>query len=533
MTPRTAETMRRTSVGALLVFWTACLTVQWSWALDASWASTLGAVVAVLSGLCLAGRGAFGVVRGVRGVLAGVGLTSAGASTIVAALCGLCSWGAVRAAGLLADQLVAAVVWSRVTWQAAAMAIQCVGMAPMALGLAVVLGPTVAGRDDEAAGGAGLVLWCRAGALGLAGFAVAWWLGVSFGAISAVTALLLLLAAGVLRTIPLADPVERAADEPGPGRMTRRGRRACCVVAGVVLSGGASLVGDVAGLGPAWCAVMLAAVLGLAGQVASKPRVAGAFSLGSDPRPVAGAMAVGVLVVLVASLAGLAVVPRGAAWRREEIGQLLAAAMAHRTEGKRWWVVASSSADAPSPMPSGVVAMRAAFEPAGLGDVTADDQLAGEFGADFLAALRAGRGRYDGIVLAPGRADGPAAWRCYAERTLRLCVGRLHERGVVLLRTQAGRDRGGDVLAVAGSFRRAVGSGWLAVAWGQGDMDILLAGPAGVVPRPAPRRGVVVVDLTTLAERWPQIESMKMTHPRGVLAPSPSTIEFGQWLRGQ
>jgi len=529
MNASTAETMRRTGVAAVLVFLTACLAVQWAWSLDASPTSTLGAVAAVLLGMCVAGRGARRAVWGVRRVLAAARLNSAGASSVVAAVCGLCSWGCVRAAALLGDELVAAVVWSRPTWQAASLAIQFVGMAPMALGLAVVLGPAGASRADEGPTVAAAALWCRAAAWGVGGFAVAWWLGVSLAAISAVTGLLL-LAAALLGTIPLAEP---AADASGRGsaRGPRPAGRACCVAVGVVLSTGVSLVAGLAGLGPAWCAAALAASMGLLGWTADRPSVRRAVSLGPDARPAAGALAVGVLMVQVAGVAGLAVTPRGPTWRREEIGQLLADAMAHRTDGRRWWVVASSSADAPAPMPPRLVAMRAAVEPSGLGDVTQDDQLPGEFGADFLAALRAGRGRYDGIVLAPGRADGPLAWRCYAERTLRLCAGRLNSGGAVLLRTQAGRESGGAVLAIAAAFRRTVGSGWLAVAWGEGQMDLLLAGPADVVPRPAPRRGVTVVDLAVLADRWPEVGPMKMTHPRGVFAPSPSAKEFGQWLR--
>ena len=529
MNAATAETVRRTGIAAALVFWTACLTVQWASSLDASSTTTLGAVAAVLLGLCAVGRAAPRAVRGVRRAVAAVGVSSAGAGGIVAAVCGLCSWGAVRAAAVVADELVAAVVWSRPTWQAASLAIQFVGMAPMALGLAVVLGPAAAGRDDEGAAGAGPPLWCSAAAWGLGVFAAAWWLGVSLAAISAVTGLLL-LAAAVLKYVPLPEPAERPA---APARSSRRRYWAYCVVVGVVLSVGTSLAADLAGLGPVWCAAVLAAALGLLGRLAGRARVRRAFSLGPGLRPAAGGLAVGVLIVLVAGMAGLAVVPRGPTWRREEIGQLLADAMAHRTEGRRWWVVASAAADAPARMPPDVVAKRAAVEPSALGDVTRDDQLPGEFGAEFLAALRAGRERYDGIVLAPARGDGPLAWRCYAERTLRLCVGRLHDRGAVLLRTQTDRDSGGDVLAIAAAFRRAVGSGWLAVAWGQGQMDILLAGPAGVVPRPVPPRGVVVVDLADLADRWPEVGPMRMTHPRGVFAPSPSAKEFGQWLRAR
>lgn len=103
----------------------------------------------------------------------------------------------------------------------------------------------------------------------------------------------------------------------------------------------------------------------------------------------------------------------------------------------------------------------------------------------------------------------------------------------MILRTQADRNRPGDVLAVAAAFRQAVGSGWAAVAWGEGQVDILLAGPTELVPAPAARRGVAVVDLRALADRWPQVGPLRMTHPRGVFAPAPTARAFGLWLRSK
>ena len=185
-------------------------------------------------------------------------------------------------------------------------------------------------------------------------------------------------------------------------------------------------------------------------------------------------------------------------------------------------------------MPPHVVAMRASVDPATLGDGDLGGALRGEFGGEFLAAVRAGRERYDGMVLAPARADGPLAWRCYSERTLRLCARRLGNRGTVILRTQAARDHCDDVLALAATFRRAFGPGWMAVAWGEGQMDVLMvAGGPEIAARPARRRGLVVVDLEALRERWPEVKPLRMTHPRGLLAPTTTAKTFGQWLRGR
>ena len=186
-------------------------------------------------------------------------------------------------------------------------------------------------------------------------------------------------------------------------------------------------------------------------------------------------------------------------------------------------------------MPPHVVAMRVPVDPAALGDGDLGGASRGEFGGEFLAAVRAGRERYDAMVLAPARADGPLAWRCYAERTLRLCARRLGNRGTVILRTQAARDHCDDVLALAATFRRAFGPGWMAIAWGEGQMDVLLVagGPDPTELRPGQRPGLVVVDLEALSTRWPEVKPLRMTHPRGIFAPSPTAKAFGQWLRGR
>jgi len=406
------------------------------------------------------------------------------------------------------------------------MALQFVGMAPMALALAATLG-----RDETV----DLAPSCRAASCGLAAFAVAWWLGLSLAALPVVTGLLLLAGAAIaLRRVPETPEHETGAPAAPPAARTRRIVWACIAAGALVLTAAASLVADLTGLGPAWSVALVAACLGAVGWMPA-PRTSHRLGPGDvSLRAAAAAAALGVLAVLAAGAAGLTVPARRDGWRKEAIGQVLAEALTRCPAGQRLWVVASGPPDVPAEMPPHVVAMRASVNPAALGDGEASKALRGEFGGRFLAAVRAGRERYDGMVMALGRADGPPAWRCYAERTLRLCARRLGEDGMVILRTQAARESASDVLALAATFRRVFGPGWMAIAWGEGQMDVLLvAGTARAALRPEPRRGMVVVDLEALGRRWPEIKPLRMTHPRGLLAPSTTARAFGQWLRGQ
>ena len=516
----------RTALGAVLVFQTACLAVLWTWALDASPASTLGAVAATLLGLCATARMAPRAVRLARRAGTRVGLSAPATIGAGVAICGLCSTGAVLAAPAMGDALVAGVLWSRVTWLAACGALQLVGMAPMALGLAATLG-----RDETV----DLALPCRAASCGLAAFAAAWWLGMSLAALPVVTGLLL-LAGSVIIVRRWRGAAEHEADTSPPPPAARRRRLGWACIAGgtLVLTAAGSLVADLTELGPAWSIALVAACLGAVGWRPHRRAARGLGPAQASLRVAGAASAMGVTAVLIAGAAGLTLPTRDTGWRKDAIGQVLAEVLARCPAGQRLWVVASSPRDVPAAMPPQVVTMRAAVDPASLGDGDPGRALRGEFGGEFLAAVRAGRERYDGVVLAPARADGPLAWRCYAQRTLRLCARRLGEGPAVILRTQAARENCSDVLALAATFRRVFGPGWMAVAWGEGQMDVLLvAGGAATGARPERRRGLVVVDLEALRERWPEVKPLRMTHPRGVLAPSPTARAFGQWLRGR
>ncbi len=103
---------------------------------------------------------------------------------------------------------------------------------------------------------------------------------------------------------------------------------------------------------------------------------------------------------------------------------------------------------------------------------------------------------YDGVFLAPLRADHPQAWRCYNDRILRRCrrltegaylewvpeLGKHVPRqtsGLVALRTQVAPGHVRRALSVARTYYNVVGSGWAVVAFrpGLAGMDMLLLGP--------------------------------------------------------
>jgi hypothetical protein len=110
------------------------------------------------------------------------------------------------------------------------------------------------------------------------------------------------------------------------------------------------------------------------------------------------------------------------------------------------------------------------------------------------------------VLLAPMPADHPDAWRCYAPPVLRRCRQKLHDGGVMVLRTQAGPGGIDDALAVARAFERVLGGGWAVVALVDGRLDMLLIGatePADAVGiarpwRPRAPAGAFVVPLERL-----------------------------------
>jgi len=205
-------------------------------------------------------------------------------------------------------------------------------------------------------------------------------------------------------------------------------------------------------------------------------------------------------------------------WRSDSVAAAAGELMA--LHPGRWWLVCAGSGDLPAPLPRGVTASMA------LPDRSAVSPGAGHairgYVGDYLDELTRDRRRYEGIYLCPLSASHPEAWRCYSPAALALCRAKLAGGGVLVLRTQVGRDGAEDALAVASSFERAVGDGWAVLAAGpDGGLDMMLIGPAGAAIRsehvegrsPEPVEGVLVVSL-------------------GVLLPSGRAVRpMGPWAR--
>lgn len=224
---------------------------------------------------------------------------------------------------------------------------------------------------------------------------------------------------------------------------------------------------------------------------------------------------------------GSGFLPKGRNLRSELITDCLAGVF-ERRKGK-WWIAASSSADLPSrerptestkndndspeneratvwtriyaaganPQPPSVPKKAQRWPPLSYSDPNffryARLNFVAEVGCDF----------YDGVFLAPLRADHPQAWRCYNDRILRRCrrlteggylewmeeLGRYVPKitsGLVVLRTQVGPGYVRRALSVARTYYNVVGSGWAVVAFkkparnekpGLKGMDMLLLGP--------------------------------------------------------
>jgi hypothetical protein len=168
---------------------------------------------------------------------------------------------------------------------------------------------------------------------------------------------------------------------------------------------------------------------------------------------------------------------------------------------------------------------------------------------------------YDGVFLAPIAADHPQAWRCYNEQILRRCktLAEMHNRnpegvtyGIVVLRTQVGRDRVRDALAVARTFHQAVRMGLAVVAVGRNGLDMLLVGPMEAIQAQYGKEGkkiledveanlvnlvrnepdVFVVPIEELWEAYPGISPIRIANPPGErLADTPKLEGLRSYLR--
>ena len=197
--------------------------------------------------------------------------------------------------------------------------------------------------------------------------------------------------------------------------------------------------------------------------------------------------------------------PSAARWRGEGVSAAAREVLAGRPG--RWWLVVGGADDSPRPLPATVLPCWAQPDRS-VGQLAVPDNERA-FAGDFLGDLSRDRRMYIGIYLCPMSACHPAAWRCFNPAVLANCREKLLPGGVLAVRTQVNGDGVGEVLAVAASFKLAVGSGWAVVALGpDGGLDTMLAGPEEALARPDPVNGALVVRLEALFEPGRSVRSI-------------------------
>ncbi|MFP4140152.1 MAG: hypothetical protein ACLFVY_06270 [Phycisphaerae bacterium] len=144
----------------------------------------------------------------------------------------------------------------------------------------------------------------------------------------------------------------------------------------------------------------------------------------------------------------------------------------------------------------------------------ADPTAIGRRGWDLPARLIVSRDHVDGVLYEPLPADHPSAWRAYCLTSMRR-LGAISAGGTVLLRTQAGVDRAPAALAVAVTYRHALGDGWAVLDLRGGSVDLLIAGPIHRVARPADVEGAIVVKLSTLVDALGPLRPIRVFRPGG------------------
>jgi hypothetical protein len=228
------------------------------------------------------------------------------------------------------------------------------------------------------------------------------------------------------------------------------------------------------------------------------------------------------------------VLPPTEAWRSERISELALEAMGGTGASGRWWIVATRGEHVTPSMPPLLRTVVGAPDPAAVGAGPWREQLAQGPRRDWLRGVWLGQGQLDGIALAGPPVDHPGAWRVFRFDALARAAGQLRrgaEPGPLLVRTQSHSGQVADVLALAVTYARAVGSGYLAITFLDEHVDLLLVGPADAVEPPAPLPGVFVVDLDALERTWPGVRPIRSFDAPGPLSPGPDVPEFVRRLK--
>lgn len=167
----------------------------------------------------------------------------------------------------------------------------------------------------------------------------------------------------------------------------------------------------------------------------------------------------------------------------EPVLSVLAGRLARARAG-RWWFVAGGAYH-PPPLAMEAPAMRAKMSfPDGVFGRLAKPLTGARRWGTFGRELPIRTAAFDGIYLAGLPADHPDAWCMYSQQVLRRCAGLLGRRGVLLVRTSAGRRGVAQLLAVAETFRSVPADAMAAIVMRGDRVEMLLAGSprAGSVP---------------------------------------------------
>ncbi len=229
--------------------------------------------------------------------------------------------------------------------------------------------------------------------------------------------------------------------------------------------------------------------------------------------------------------------PERAIWRSEDITLLTRRALGAGKAGGSWWIVAQSPDHLVPALPYSIQVVAGAVDPEAVPAGPWSRRLAWGPRRSWVRGAFAGRSWIDGIALACPPADHPQTLRQMNLGVLQRVAGQLSGPGEkhrpLLIRSQLTSGQAARLLAMAVTFGRAVGSGYLAVKFLDEKADFLLLGPAQAVEKPQPLYGVFVVDLEGLAEGWPDVDPLRTFAPGGLPTRTTSVPDLVNWLQRQ
>jgi hypothetical protein len=229
--------------------------------------------------------------------------------------------------------------------------------------------------------------------------------------------------------------------------------------------------------------------------------------------------------------------PERDTWRSEDITLLTRQAMGADQAGGSWWIVAQSPDHLVPALPDSIQVVAGAVDPEAVFPGPWAERLSWGPRRSWVRGAFAGRSWIDGIALACPPGDHPQTMRQINLGLLQRIRGQLSgpagQHRPLLIRSQLTSGQAGRLLAMAVTFGRAIGSGYLAVKFLDQKADFLLLGPAEAVERPQSLHGVFVVDLQELVEGWPGVQPLRTFAPGGLPTRATSVPDLVDWLQRQ